>query len=172
MLSAHPEDVIATLEQMKPDALHNLAAAVEQVQVERALKRGDLDTIIDVAFETGFGRDGLAVLPWIEHDVIVCPGGLIAKSKTNHKCRFVSVNNCWIWESDELIREDKRSSPGKHDGFRAVALLPVHQSMTLDVVTGKARAGQHSLDRVTSLEVQNGSLVEVAQRSVSSGGMH
>ena len=171
LLSSHPEDIIATLELLEPAALHNLGAAIEQVQVERALASGDLDAIIDDAFDTGFGSDGLAVLPWVTHDLVVCPGGLVARSQTNHKCRFVSVNDCWVWESQELVREDKRSSPGKLDGFRAVALLPVIQGTTLDVVSGKARAGQHSVDRVVSFKVDDGELVEVAQRTVASRGM-
>ena len=56
--------------------------------------------------------------------MIVCPGGLVAKSRTNHRCKFVSVDDVWVWDSGLLMREDKRSSPGAHDGFRAIALEP------------------------------------------------
>ena len=115
--------------------------------------------------------DGLATLPWVEGDIIVCPGSLIAKSRTNHRCRFVSVDDTWIWDSGELLREDKRSTPGVEDGFRAVALLPLVDGFTLDVVSGKARAGQHSVDRVVSFEVRARELVEVSQRVVAAAGM-
>jgi len=100
------------------------AEIVRQVQIERALDRGDHDAIIARAFEVGFGDDGLAEPPWIEADVIVCPGGLVAKSRTSHRCRFVSVDDAWVWDSGLLMREDKRSTPGAQEGFRAVALLP------------------------------------------------
>ena len=166
--------MVRVLDRLDGDELANLAEAARQLQRERAVARGDLDAIIAAAFESGFGTDGLGLLPWIEggpEGVIVCPGGLVAKSRTNHRCRFVSVDDSWIWESPELIREDKRSNPGRDDGFQAVALLPVVTGLELDVVSGKARQGMHSVDRVVSYEVRGGELVEVSQRSVSPRGM-
>jgi len=162
-----PEQQIESLRAMTTDELHDLAEAVRQVQIERAIMSGDQETIIDRAFETGFGRDGLGVLPWIEGDVIVCPGGLISKSRTSHRCRFVSVDDVWVWDSGLLLREDKRSSPGADDGFRAIALVPVVDGTELDVVTGRARSSGHQVDHVVSYEVRGGDLVEVGRRDVS-----
>lgn len=170
-LLAGPGEVLRVLGRLDDDQLTNLAAAVRQEQTGRAVARGDLDQIIAQAFDTGFGQDGLAVLPWIEGTVVVCPGGLVWSSRTSHTCRFVNVDDTWVWESHELIREDKRSTPGSRDGFRAVALLPVLEGMALDVVSGKARQGQHSVERVVSYEVRRGELVEVSQRDVSRRGM-
>ena len=167
LLRGQPDDVVRVLDRLDGDQLANVAEVIRQLQRERAVARRDLDHIMGQAFEVGFGRDGLGVLPWVEGDVIVCPGGLVAKSRASHRCRFVSVDDTWIWESIDLIREDKRSSPGVDDGFRAVALLPVVTGMALDVVTGRARQGQHSVDQVVSYEVRRGELVEVAQRTVS-----
>lgn len=166
-----PALIIDTLREMSADELHNLAEGVRQVQIERAITAGDHDAIIGRAFEIGFGRDGLGVLPWVDGDVIVCPGGMIAKSHTNHRCRFVSVDAVWVWDSGLLLREDKRSSPGTDDGFRAVALLPVVDGTELDVVTGRARSGGHSVEHVVSYEVRVGDLVEVSQRDVTPRSM-
>jgi len=152
---------------MSDGELHDLAELVRQVQIERAIGSGDDDAIIANAFETAFGRDGLAVLPWVEGNVVVCPGGMVSKSRASHKCRFVSVDDTWIWESHLLLREDKRSSPGTDEGFRAVALLPLVDGTGLDVVSGKARQGQHSVDHVVSYEIRGGELVEVSQRQVN-----
>ncbi len=167
--------MVRVLDRLDGDDLANVAEAARQLQRERAVARGDLDAIIAAAFESGFGTDGLGLLPWIEDGpdggVIVCPGSIVSKSRTNHRCRFVSVDDTWIWESTELIREDKRSNPGRDDGFQAVALLPVVTGMELDVVSGKARRGMHSVDRVVSYEVRGGELVEVSQRTVSPSGM-
>ncbi len=157
------------LDRLDDDQLTNLAAAARQLQAERAVARGDLDQIIASAFEDGFGSDGLAVGPWIEGSVLVCPGGLVWPSKSRHVCRFISIDDTWVWDSHDLIREDKRSTPGSRDGFRAVALLPVLEGMAVDVVSGKSRSGQHSVDRVISYEVRSGQLIEVAQRAVSRG---
>lgn len=167
----NPDELIAALRNMAADELHNVAEAVRQVQIERAITAGDHDAIIARAFEIGFGRDGLGVLPWIDGDVIVCPGSIITKSRTNHRCRFVSVDDVWVWDSGLLMREDKRSSPGTDDGFRAVALLPVVDGTELDVVSGRARSGGHQVDHVVSFEVRGGDLVEVSQRDVSGRNM-
>lgn len=166
-LLAQPDEVMRVLERLDDDQLTNLAAASRQEQARRAVERGDLDEIIAQAFDTGFGNDGLALLPWIEGSVLVCPGGLTWSSRTSHTCRFVSIDDTWVWDSHDLIREDKRSTPGTRDGFRAVALLPLLEGMAVDVVSGKARQGQHSVDRVVSYEIRSGDLVEVSQRDVS-----
>lgn len=151
--------------------LHNVAEAVRQVQIERAIASGDHDAFIARAFEVGFGRDGLGVLPWIEGDVVVCPGAIVTKSRTNHRCRFVSVDDVWVWESGLLLREDKRSSPGVDEGFRAVALLPLVDGTQIDVVSGRARSGGHSVEHVVSFEVRAGALVEVSRRDVAGRNM-
>ena len=132
------DEVVRQVRALADDELHNLAEVVRQVQIERAIDNGDHDAIVAAAFEVGFGRDGLGVLPWVEGSVVVCPGGLVSKSKTSHRCRFVSVDDVWVWDSGLLLREDKRSAPGTEEGFRAIALVPVVDGTELDVVTGKA----------------------------------
>lgn len=171
LLTTTPEDAVRVFERCDDAELASLGEAIKQTQRLRALARGDLDEIIDAAFEVGFGEDGLSVMPWQHDNVIVCPGGIITKSRSAHRCRFVSVDGTWIWDSIELIREDKRSSPGPTDGFRAIGLLPMVNGLTLDVVSGRARSGQHSVDRVVSFEVKKGALVEVSQRNVAAAGM-
>lgn len=171
-LLAQPDEAPRVVERLGDDELANLAALARQEQAVRAVARGDLDEIIAQAFETGFGGDGLAHLPWVEGTVLVCPGGLVWSSRTSHTCRFVSIDDTWVWDSHDLIREDKRSTPGSRDGFRAVALVPLLEGMEVDVVSGKARQGQHSVERVVSYEVRAGDLVEVAQRTVNRTSMH
>ena len=166
-----PEQLIASLRAMSTDDLHGVGEAVRQVQIERAIESGDHDAIIARAFEIGFGRDGLGVLPWVDGDVVVCPGGLVSKSRTSHRCRFVSIDDVWVWDSGLLLREDKRSAPGVEDGFRAVALIPVVDGSQLDVVSGRARSGGHAVDHVVSFEVRAGDLVEVSQRDIAARNM-
>lgn len=159
--------LVAMIRDMSDSELHDVAEVVRQAQIERAIDEGDEDAIIAAAFETAFGRDGLPVLPWVEGNVVVCPGAMVSKSKSGHRCRFVSVDDSWVWESSLLLREDKRSSPGSDEGFRAIALLPLVDGTGIDVVTGKARSGQHSVDHVVSYEIRSGELVEVSQRIVN-----
>ncbi len=171
LLRGDPAEAVRVLNKLSDDELSNIGEVVRQLQRERAVSRGDRDAVIANACEVGGGRDGLGVNPWVEGNVVVCPGGIISKSRASHRCRFISVDDTWIWESSELIREDKRSIPGTEDGFRAVALLPILNGMELDVVSGKARSGQHSVDKVISYVIKRGDLVEVSQRTVTSAGM-
>ena len=102
---------------MTSDELHDVAEAVRRVQIERALDDGDHDAIIAEAFDVGFAGDGLGASPWVQADVIVCPGSLVSRSRSSHRCRFVSVDDVWVWDSGLLLREDKRPSPGRRKGF-------------------------------------------------------
>jgi hypothetical protein len=171
-----PEDIVAWLRSLGAEQLHHVAESVRQVQIERAIGDGDLDALIARAFEVGFGRDGLGVQPWVEQvgvdgAVVICPGGLVSKSRTSHRCRFVSVDDVWVWDSGLLMREDKRSSPGVDDGFRAIAVIPAVDGTELDVVSGRARTGGHAVERVVSYVIRGGELVEVSQRDVSGKNM-
>ena len=161
------EAIAGLVRELSDDDLHHVADLIRQLQTERAIADGDHDAIINAAFEIGFGRDGLGVLPWVEGNLIICPGGMVSKSRASHRCRFVSVDNCWVWDSGMLLREDKRSSPGTDEGFRAIALLPLVNGLELDVVAGRARQGQHSVEHVVSYAVRGGELVEVSQRTVN-----
>ena len=152
--------------------LNHVAAAIADEVRRRAIDAGDQQSVIDAAFEESFGRDGLGVLPYLEGPFIVCPGAMVSKRRGSHTCRFVSVNDVWIWDSHELIHEEKRSSPGPHDGFRAVALLAPTEGLELDVVSGRQRQGQHQVDMVVSYVVRKGELLEVSQRDVAAARAH
>lgn len=151
------------------ETLTHLAEAIRDEQRNRALADGDQDAIIARAFDVGFGPDGLAAAPWIDVPYVVCPGAMAAKSKTNYRSRFINVDDCWVWESGELVREDKRSNPGTDEGFRAVALVPILEGMAIDQVTGRQRSGNYEAMKIVSYEVRAGELVEVSQRDLASG---
>lgn len=170
-LKDDPETAVELVSKLSDDVLVHLRASIDDEVRRRAVSSGDDDAVIADAFESGFGRDNIGRNPWIEGSFIVCPGAIVSKSRANHICRFVSVNDTWIWESHELLREDKRSLPGTNEGFRAVALLPIIENMELDVVRGRARSGSHRVEHVISYIVRRGELVEVSQRTVSAAGM-
>lgn len=166
-LADDPDTAVELAERLPDDVLVHLAAALADETRRRAIDQGDQQAVIDQAFDVAFGRDGLGVLPYLEGPYIVCPGAMVSKRKGNHTCRFVSVNDVWIWDSYELVHEEKRSSPGTDDGFRAVALLIPTEGLQLDVVSGRLRSGQHQVELVVSYEVRKGDLVEVSQRNVA-----
>jgi hypothetical protein len=166
-LDERPEAVVEFVAALSDAALVEVGAAIREEVTRRARSAGDQEAILDAAFTRGFARDGLGVLPWIEPPFVVCPGGLVAKTRANHRCQFVSVDDRWVWESADLIREDKRSVGAADEGFRAIALLPIVEGMALDVVRARMRQGQHGVERVTSLVVRGGRLVEVERREVA-----
>jgi hypothetical protein len=169
-LREDPDTARELCERLPDDSLIELSAAIREETMRRAREAGDQDAVIEAAFSAGFARDGLGVAPWIESPFLICPGGLIGKNRANHRCQFVSADEIWVWESSDLIREDKRSMPGSDEGFRAIALLPIIEGMQLDVVRARLRQGQHNVERVTSLKIKKGKLIEVERRDVSSRG--
>ena len=171
-LTEDPLVAVELAQRLDDDVLVHLAAALGDETRRRAVEQGDQQAVIDDAFDHGFGRDGMGVLPYIEGPFIVCPGAMVSKRKANHTCRFVSVNDVWIWDSYELVHEEKRSSPGTDDGFRAVALLTPVEGMELDVVSGRLRSGQHQVDLVVSFVMRKGDLIEVSQRNVAAMRSH
>jgi len=171
-LTDDPVTAVELAQALDDDVLTHLAAALGDETRRRAIEQGDQQAIIDQAFDHAFGRDGLGVLPYLEGPFVVCPGAMVSKRKGSHTCRFVSVNDVWIWDSHELLVEQKRSSPGAHDGFRAVALLAPVEGMELDVVSGRLRSGQHQVDLVVSFVIRKGELVEVSQRNVAAMRSH
>lgn len=171
-LTDDPVTAVELARKLDDDVLTHLAAALGDETRRRAIQQGDQQAVIDQAFDHGFGRDGLGVLPYLEGPFVVCPGAMVSKRKGSHTCRFVSVNDVWIWDSHELLVEQKRSSPGAHDGFRAVALLAPVEGMELDVVSGRLRSGQHQVDLVVSFVIRRGELVEVSQRNVAAMRSH
>ncbi|MEZ6036978.1 MAG: hypothetical protein R3F29_05825 [Planctomycetota bacterium] len=169
-LRESPEAAQELAAKLPDEALIELGAAIRDEQSRRAREAGDQEAVLEAAFRTGFGRDGLGVQPWIEKPFLVCPGGLVGKNRGNHKCQFVSVDDVWVWDSGDLIHEEKRNAPGDDEGFRAVALLPIVEGMALDVVRARMRQGQHNVERVVSYVVEKGKLVEVERRDVSPRG--
>jgi hypothetical protein len=170
----HPRDDPDTArefaERLSDDLLAQLGAAIQDEVRRRALASSDRDAVVAQAFETVFGRDGLAEQPFVEGPFVVCPGGLVAKNPANHRCPFVSVDGTWIREDPHLLHEVKRSTPGADESFHAVALLPIVEGIALDVVRAKMRKGQHQVERVFSYEIRRGRLVEAAQRNVAPHG--
>jgi hypothetical protein len=49
--------------------------------------------------------------------------------------------------------------------------VPLVDGTELDVVSGRARGGRHSVEHVVSYEVRGGQLAEVSQRTVVAANM-
>lgn len=171
-LTNDPTTAVELTAKLDTEVLNHLAAAIRDEIRQRAVDAGDQQSIINKAFDEAFGRDGMGCLPWIEGPFVVCPGSIVSKRRGSHTCRFASVNDTWIWDSHELIHEEKRSNPGADEGFRAVGLIAIVEGTEIDIVSGRARSGNHQIDRVVSYVISRGELVEVSQRDVAAARRH
>ena len=61
------------------------------------------------------------------------------------------------------------SDDGLHNLAEVVRQVQIERA--IDVVSGRARSGQHSVDQVVSCEVRDEDLVEVSQRNVAAAKM-
>ena len=87
------------LEDLKDEELFELQNSISEVIKQRNLEKGDVDEIIDSAFNVGFPKiDAVGLNPWVEGSLIVCPGARIDKSQTRHICKFVVADDDWSWE--------------------------------------------------------------------------
>ena len=158
-----------------PDAeLHGVAEAVRQVQTERAIASGDLDAVIANA-----STSASVVTDWAprrgSRATSSCARRVVTSADASHRCRFVSVDDVWVWDSALLVREDKRSTPGG-DGRAKVGLGRSPSSLwsterPSTSSAGRARSAGHEVEHVLSIEVRAGGLVEVSQRNVAAANM-
>ena len=65
-LDEQPEAVVELVAALSDAALVAMGAAIREEVARRARSEGDQDAILAAAFERGFARDGLGVLPWID----------------------------------------------------------------------------------------------------------
>ena len=104
------------LEGLKDEELFELQNSISEIIKQRNLEKGDVDEIIDSAFNVGFPKiDAVGLNPWVEGSLIVCPGARIDKSQTRHICKFVVADDDWSWESQHMISDViRRDQSSKH----------------------------------------------------------
>lgn len=148
--------------------LRVLAEAVDAERHHRALTNGDLDAVSADAFVNGFDAKGWPKDPWITAGgLLVCPAAKIGKSKMAHRCRFVHVNDNWAWEHADAVHDDVRYLGDANGSLQAVTILVAPPGATVDVVTSKARGGEHTRERVTNYRIDDGALVVGPTRVVA-----
>ena len=89
-----------TLSKLDEKSLFELQNTISEVIKAKNLENGDIETIIDEAFNIAFPKfDGVGLNPWLEGSLLICPGARIDKSQVKHNCKFVVVGDDWSWES-------------------------------------------------------------------------
>jgi hypothetical protein len=153
--------------------LADLAVAVEVVEAlwrERAAAEGDIESIVDDAFLHGFGRDGLPKAPWVTGGLVVCCGAQSGASGWgSHKCRFVTVDGEWVWESHLAIHDVMR--PGS-DGVRTVTIVAPRSGAEFAAVSAVCSKGQHRRTGLDVAQFVGGELRAVGRASTAVPDAH
>jgi len=144
--------------------LHLLVSAVHEEQQRRALAAGDPYALAEEAMQSSFDRRGLAAMPYVERGVLVCPGAVVGKSQTSHLCRFVVVDEQWVWDHPAVLLD--RVDEVGHHSRKTVTLLPALAGMTVTAVHSKKSAEGHRRIAADTFTVTEAGLVE-ASRTVS-----
>ena len=155
----------------------DLAAMIAECQSqlhERALASCDPEALMDEAHKHGFNARGMPYDPYLVGEegsgILVCMGTRIDKSSTSHDCSFVSVDDEWVWEHEDIIEEEIRRPAGPKPVMRSVTLIPAHEGMKFDVVTCTASMNVHNVKHVKSFEVRDRQLVVVGSRAPKKSG--
>lgn len=145
--------------------LADLAAAISAERRRRAVANSDLEALTEVGFDQGFDSKGVATDPWFLSGVLICPGSLIGKAGGSHECRFVHVDDCWVWEHPDTIWDTVRKGAiGTRDYQRSVSLVVPSDGASVDVVTMACRMGVHTVKRTRSYRVVGDALEQVDSR--------
>jgi hypothetical protein len=148
------------------DDLRRALSVLQAEERRRAVERCDPTALIEVGFAKGFTSAGMPVDPWLVGGVLVCPGAKLDRSAMNHRCAFVRVDSCWVWEHPDLIEDVVRHLPGAQARMQSVTLVPVGEHAAVDLVAARTRNGVHELVGVRSFTVTDAELLLVSQRSV------
>ena len=155
---------------LSDEQLRALASDIGLEQHLRALDQADPDALVELGFAEGFPRGNVRD-PWIEGQVLICPGQLTPKSKQSHDCTFVSVKqpfddtSRWVWEASDLVGDGVRFLPGSQAVQRSISLLAAIEGLCIDVVVSQARQGRHTMKQARSYTITDGKLVHVSTRA-------
>lgn len=155
------------------DALWQTAAAIQAQLHQRAIEGRDLEAMVEDAFASGFSGAGEAHAPWLDGGLLFAPGAVKYRSRTSHDCTFVSVDDVWVWDCDDVLHDLMRDKPGTKTHKLAITVLAANEGSKIDMVTSTSRAGAKcQMKKVRSFQVRHGQLVEVAARARSAPKGH
>lgn len=137
--------------------LSHLSAAILSEQHMRALQAGDLDAIIEDAIQTSFDHRGVALAPYVHENWLVCPGSIRAKSQASHECRFVVVDDHWVWDHPHVVK-DRMEDVGKHSK-RSITLLPLLEGAKVTTISSKLSSQGHRRTGAETFALSGGVLL-------------
>lgn len=152
------------LENFTDDELTILAEGIRIEQSKRALERNDISELVEMGFENGFTARGEAITPWIHNGVLICPGHKIGTSKFSHRCKFVTIEKEWAWQSPLRFNESLRKET--EFKLRSITIVPVVEGMEISVIISTAQNELHTVRDSEHYTIEMGELVRTSQSVV------
>ncbi len=134
------------------DELDALVGVLLGEQRRRAIAQGDVVAVAAHAFETAFDRRGGAGDPVVEGRLLVCPGSVVAKSRTTQISKFVAVGEEWVWQVADCLHDEVRRGDGP--ALSTVTVVPLCDDLDVHVVTSKGPRGSRRLQEAVSYRVR------------------
>lgn len=164
---AHTPDGGFDLSTLDDATLRALIADALDVQRQRAAAAGGLEALCAQGFENGFDAKGYARTPIVVGDVLVCYGSIVERSAMRHECSFVRIGDTWVWEYDDVLRDEIRKLPARgREHQRSVSLVPAFEGLAYDLITCTMQHGVHQMRHTSSFEIRGGRSELVSTRSV------
>jgi len=156
-----------TLSKLDEKSLFELQNTISEVIKAKNLENGDIETIIDEAFNVAFPKfDVVGLNPWLEGSLLICPGARIDKSQVKHNCKFVVVGDDWSWESSNMISDViRRDQSSKKFKQHSITLISPHEGMKIEVISQKSQNGKHLVENIESFIFSNGKLEKTMTKS-------
>jgi len=157
----------AKLEKFSEKELFDLQNNISEIIKKRNLEKGDVEAIIDQAFNTGFPKfDSVGLNPWVEGSLLVCPGARIDKTQTKHICKFVVVDDEWSWESQHMVSDViRRDQSSKHFKQHSITLISPFEGLVVQVISQKSQQGKHLVDGIESFIFENEKLTKTMTKT-------
>ena len=156
--SFHLMDAVNLTKDLSDKDLSELGFAVATEVFNRAVNSGDWEALTKEGLEIGFSSRGYPEYPYIKNNILICPGGKVGTTKTNHKCRFVAIDGSWIWECSPLL--DTMHTVGKHS-TASITLFAATEGLSFTVIDSAANMQGHSRISTAAYVIKRGKIEAV-----------
>lgn len=109
----------------------------------------------------------LDLLPRIvDNEYLLCPGVKIYKNKNSHRCTFITVNDRWSWEYDEIL-SDKMIFTKDNDLniVNTQSVIRIKNGLIIGVVSSVANLEKHRMKKKKFYKIESGILIPIENRS-------
>jgi hypothetical protein len=151
------------LEQVSLEELKRAKMVLDSELIERTKSKIE-NNDDEIEFESFFKHE-LCAEPLVKDGLLYAYGAKKKSSSTNHSCKFVSINDQWVWESPKIVKNRTRYSDSEAK-LITLAVITIDDGDKVDVIESRANLIGHKAKKITSYLVKNGQLEKTKSRVV------